>query len=65
MGQRAPTKHELKEFIPGESQERGRWIARARTAIPAHIPPFVQVGSTTSGVVAWSDTTGVIAAPAS
>jgi hypothetical protein len=37
----------------------------SRTAIPAHVPSFIAVGSTTNGVVAWSDTTGVIAVPAS
>lgn len=39
--------------------------AGARTAIPAHVPAFIERNSTTSGVVAWADTTGVQAAPVS
>jgi PQQ-like domain len=39
--------------------------AGSRTAIPAHVPSFVAAGSTTNGVVAWSDTTGVYAVPVS
>ena len=37
----------------------------SRTAIPAHLPSFVAAISTTDGVVAWSDPTGVVAAPLS
>ena len=60
---------------PPSTSSRSSFQARVRSAgagSRVHAPrfrrtsgPFVQVGSTTSGVVAWSDTTGVIAAPAS
>jgi hypothetical protein len=39
--------------------------AGSRTSLPAHVPSFIQAGSTTDGMTAWSDTTGVLAAPVS
>jgi hypothetical protein len=39
--------------------------AGSRTPLPAHVPSFIQAAATTDGMTAWSDTTGVLAAPAS